>query len=619
MPSLSFRPSGVKIQVPDGLPLLDACRRAGFNLPAPCGGAGLCGKCRVRRISGDIPAEAAENSCLAPELAADGWLTSCRVSGYGDLVLADPAGGGEVILTEFMTREPRGGSGIWEEELVMPRPSAGDGLDDWSRFRRSLADTASGSAWAESRPEPAWLARLPALLRRADFRCGLVGWERGFLSLVDAKGGGRRLGLAVDLGTTTMAAALCDLSDGRVLGLSSLANPQSLRGDDVISRVEYAGRGAPELAELRRMALEAVEELAASALSAAGLSGNIVLAAVGGNTVMEHLLMGVPPGALAVSPFAPAFLESVSADAGQLGWRGSEPPVLVVLPCVSAYVGGDIVAGLLAHDVPSLPGSTLFLDIGTNGEMALAVDGKVRACAAAAGPAFEGARIEQGMRASPGAVCRVGLAVDGSLSVGLAAGAPAAGLCGTGLLDAVATMLRIGILDEGGGMLKREEAERLSPPPHPDILSRLERGRSGPCFRLAWPTALGGGVIVSQKDVREFQLAKGAVAAGALTLLAEAGIEPGEVDRVLLAGGFGSYLDPASALAAGLLPAGIRVERVRSVGNAALAGVRLFLVSRAERLAAEELAGRVEYIELSGSDGFQRAFAEEMLFPRPCP
>ncbi|MDR3078192.1 MAG: ASKHA domain-containing protein [Planctomycetota bacterium] len=620
MPNVSFQPSGVKIQVPSGLSLLDACRRAGFNIPSPCGGAGLCGQCRVRLLSGRVPPESAKTSCLSPELLAAGWLASCQINHYDDLVLADPKGGNEVILTEFLTREPRSGSGIWEKELTLPRPSAEDRRDDWSRFCQALGDSpVAGDAWAGRGPELAWLARMPALLRQSDFRCRLVGWERGILSLLNPRndGGGRRLGLAVDLGTTTMAAALCDLSDGRVLGLASLANPQSLRGDDVISRVEYAGRGAPELAELRRLALEAVEKLAVSTLSAAGLAGNILLVAVGGNTVMEHLLLGVPPEALALNPFIPAFLEPVSLGAGQLGWREGEPPVLITLPCVSAYVGGDIVAGLLAHDVPALPGSTLFLDIGTNGEMALAVEGRIYACAAAAGPAFEGARIEQGMRASPGAVCRVGLAEDGALLAGLVDGAPAAGLCGTGLLDAVATMLRAGIVDEGGRMLERGEAERINPPLHPDLLSRLERDSSGPRFWLERPAASSGGVALSQKDVREFQLAKGAVAAGARALLAEAGIEPEAVDRVLLAGGFGSYLNPASALAVGLLPTGIDLRRVSSVGNAALAGTRLFLVSEAERRAAEELAKRVEYVELSGRDSFQAAFAEEMLFPSP--
>jgi uncharacterized 2Fe-2S/4Fe-4S cluster protein (DUF4445 family) len=331
---------------------------------------------------------------------------------------------------------------------------------------------------------------------------------------------------------------------------------------------------------------------------------------------MAHLLLGASPAALAASPFAPAFRETPPVNAARLGWRGKEPPLLFLVPAISAYVGGDVVAGLVAHDVALLDGATLFLDVGTNGEIVLAAGGGIHACSAPAGPAFEGARISMGMRAAPGAISRIGLAPDGSLETGVIGGGSAVGLCGSGLLDAVATLRRIGVVDEGGRLLERGEAERLPSPPNPDLLSRLHAAAAGPAFWLARPSSAGeGGVALTQRDIRELQLAKGAVAAGVRALLEAAGLAPAAVTRVLLAGGFGSCLNPASALAIGLLPAGFRIERVRSVGNAALAGARLFLLSEEERASAAALARSASSIELSEQAGFQIAFAEGMLFP----
>jgi uncharacterized 2Fe-2S/4Fe-4S cluster protein (DUF4445 family) len=599
--------------------LTEACRLAGFSLPSPCGGAGLCGKCRVRILAGEVSA-ARHEPCLSAEQLAQGWRCACLPADYGDLVIADPAEDGEdgVILTEFLARPPRGESGIWERELALPPPSPADARDDQTRLMEALGEIETQKGLERPEVDLPLLAGLPEVLRRSDFHCRAVGVGGRLVSLRGRAEGNReaKLGLAVDLGTTTLAAALCDLDDGAILAAAARDNPQGIRGNDVISRIEYASRGSGELDEMRRLAVGAIEELAAKAAESAKVSGRLVLIAVGGNPAMAHLLLGVPAAALAASPFVPAFRESPPLSASSLGWRGGDAPLLWLVPGVSAFVGGDIVAGLLAHDVARLDGSTLFLDIGTNGEIALAAAGRLHTAAAAAGPAFEGARIAQGMRAASGAVCRVGLAVDGALRSEIVGGGPARGICGTGLLDAAATLRRVGVIDPGGRLLSRDEAGAELSALHPDILSRLHGKPDGPAFWLVHPSASGGsGVALTQRDVREFQLAKGAVAAGVRILLETAGLAPETLDRTLLAGGFGSYLDPASALATGLLPAGIRPERVRSVGNAALAGTRLFLLSEEERAAAGDLARSAAYVDLSNRDGFQIAFAREMLFP----
>ncbi|MDR1745302.1 MAG: ASKHA domain-containing protein [Planctomycetota bacterium] len=549
MPVIIFAPSGKTVTIPPGTRLLDACRAAGFRLPAPCGGKGICGKCRVRVAGDTVPVDERQRRCLPESALAAGWRAACVATVAGDLEIADPetpAPG--VILTDFGGRQP-----------------------------------------------------------------GRLGGDPGSLGLAAAEpGAGTRLGLAVDLGTTTMAAALCDLDSGATLAVVSRSNPQSLHGDDVVSRMEYACGGARELEEMRLLAMDAIRGLADDAMRTAGAGGDILLLAVGANTVMNHLLLGVSPDSLAVSPFMPRFRRVEPVPAGTLGWKGRAPLMLIV-PNIAAYVGGDVTAGIAAHEAADLPGVTLFLDIGTNGEIVLAANGRVHACAAAAGPAFEGARISQGMRAAPGAICLVDADRERLRVESVGGVFPARGVCGTGLLDAVAALVRLGIVDEGGRMLEPDEAEEL--PLSPEILSRLRESENGMAFWLADPDSHGcGGVAITQRDVREFQLAKGAVAAGVAVLLDVAGVGAGQVDRVFLAGGFGNYLRPESAVAVSLLPREIPVDRIVSVGNASLAGTRLYLLSEEERRRADEVCDRVEYVELSGREDFQQAFVEQMLF-----
>ncbi len=617
MPNLVFQPSGKRLAVPVGTSLLDACRQAGFALPAPCGGKGTCGKCRLKILAGDIPADERQKSCLSPMLLAEGWRLACQSQISHDLTLADPQteGGGHVILTDFNAREADADSGLWQADLSLPEPSREDQQNDLTRLRDGLRQ--AGRDEVEIPLDV--MQTLPGKLRAGAFACRVVGLGDRLLA-VEPQGKNqtaRRLGFAVDLGTTTLAGALCDLDDGEILAVVSAANPQAVRGDDVISRVDYAAKSPETAREMQGLAVQALEELARRAVHDAGVAEAPLLLAIGGNTVMNHLFLGVEAGALALSPFVPCFREAPPIPAEALGWTGRPAPLVMVVPNIAAYVGGDITAGIVAHQVMRSSEKVLFLDVGTNGEIVLAANGTVYACAAAAGPAFEGARIRQGMRATSGAVSRVEAGSAGEIGIAVVGESrPARGICGTGLLDAVAALRRLGVIDEGGRMLEPDEAAAEGVPA--PALKRLHLADDGPAFWLEMPGGHGdSGVALTHRDVREFQLAKGAVAAGARVLLALAGIKPEEVDQVLLAGGFGNYLRPEAALAVGLLPAGIRLERVKSVGNAALAGTRLFLLSRAERRAAEEASRIVRYVELSGREDFQIAFAEEMLFPTP--
>lgn len=610
MPTITFSPSGKTITVPTHTPLLHACRLAGIELSTPCAEKGFCGKCRVKVLSGNIPIDAKQNACLPLRLLKDGWRATCIVQVNQDVTLADPAQTQTVVLSDFSGREPGDDNAIWQCDVTVQKPSTHDQTDDLRRILNALPESLP---LAESQPcLPALLRRLPQVLRSANFSCRVLGMGDLLLDITAPDADAEPTGLAIDIGTTTIALALCRLRDGETLATASCANPQSAWGDDVISRIECAGQGRNVVIEMRDRVVRAIEELAAEACGAAGEAQPPLLAAVAANTVMTHLLLGVSPSALAMSPFTPVFRDGITLSAAELGWRGLTPPLVRVLPCVSAFVGGDVVAGILVHDLHRDEGVTILLDAGTNGEIALSVRGELYACSTAAGPAFEGARISQGMRASPGAISRVGLEEGGGLEVGTIDALEAKGVCGTGLLDAVATLRRGGVIDEYGGVVDGDEAEAEGI--NPDLAGRIVEEEKGRAVRLAGGED-GKGVFLTQRDVREFQLAKGAIAAGIRVLCGEAGIGLEEVGRVLLAGGFGNYLDPGSAVGAGLLPLGIRVEGVRPVGNAALAGARLCLLSPGERKAAEVVAGRVRHVELAGREDFQRIFAEEMLFP----
>lgn len=611
MPTVTFTPSGRTIEVPFHSNLLAACRTAGITLPTPCAEKGLCGKCKVRILSGDVPADAGQAACLPSHLIDDGWRAACIVRVAGDLEIADPVQAESVVLSDFSGRPPCPGGTVWQHVLTLPPPSMEDQADDLSRILNALREIVPISG-----RQPfllPLLKRLPGVLRESRFKCRILGVGEWILDVLPQEPAPELTGLAIDIGTTTIAVALCRLTDGAVLATSSRENPQSKWGDDVISRVECAGSGDEVVRAMRDAVVKVVEEMTDEVCRSNKFGRRPIIGTVAANPVMAHLFLGVPPSSLAVGPFIPVFKCGIPVPGAELGWVGEIPPLFWVLPGISAFVGGDIVAGMLAHDVRLQSGAVLLLDVGTNGEMVLAVDGKTYACSTAAGPAFEGARISQGVRAIPGAVSRVALGDDGDLEISTIDSMSPLGICGTGLLDAVASLRRGGVIDEYGRIVDREEADQEGV--SRKLASRImDDGEEGVLVRLSEegenPT-----VYLTQKDVREFQLAKGAISAGVRALCEAAGVGTAEIGSVLLAGGFGNYLDPASAVTAGLLPAGISEEVVRSVGNSSLAGARLCLLSSEERRMATDLAEKVTHIELSASASFQQYFAEEMVFP----
>ncbi len=405
------------------------------------------------------------------------------------------------------------------------------------------------------------------------------------------------LGAAVDIGTTTVVLYLYDLETGARLALAGGPNAQKPYGADVISRVSWCDEHENGLNELAAAIRGQLRALLAQTLAEAGRAeAELAELCVAGNTVMLHLLCGLDPHSIAVAPFTPRSLFGEAIPGGTIGLP--DVPVLLC-PCVAGYVGGDITAGLLASGAAADAGPCLFLDVGTNGEMALCRGGRVVTCATAAGPAFEGAEISCGIPARAGAIDRVWLE-NGRVKISVLGGGEAAGVCGSGLLDALAVMLDLGAVDETGRLLPPDET--------PEAAREYVFDDGGAHFRLA------PGVSVSAADVRALQLAKAAVAAGIETLLARMDAAPEDLTALYLAGGFGNYLRPESAARIGLFPACL-ASRTVPCGNSAGAGASAALCSDAARAELADIAARAEYLELSGRADFSEAYIDAMEFP----
>lgn len=417
-------------------------------------------------------------------------------------------------------------------------------------------------------------------------------------------------GLAFDIGTTTVVGMLWDLRNADPVGAVARTNPQSTYGADVISRIMFCGREEGNLGKMQQLITDCFNDIVREFEEEYAIDPKTIkkVTAVG-NTTMSHLLLGVDPQSLALAPFSPGFTGPVTKKAKELNLIIDENAQVNVLPNIAGHVGSDIVAVLLSSGLSSMEGANLAIDIGTNGEIVLANSGKVLACSTAAGPAFEGACIQHGMRAATGAIEGVKIQ-DGEVILSVIEDEKPVGICGSGLIDCVAELLKAGIITEKGKLLSREEAEEAG---LPDSLSkRLLGGESGKIFIL-YADEEGHEIYITQKDIREVQLAKGAIRAGVQIMMQELGLEDSHLNNVFLAGAFGNYIKKESALTIGLLPAVSR-DKVISIGNAAGAGACMALLSKSSLEEANRLAEEVNHIELAEHPDFQKVYLQAMYF-----
>ncbi len=611
---VKFEPSGRTVDVLADTSLVEAAGRAGTAMDMPCGGAGTCGKCRVRVDGADAPVDAEQNA-FSPEELAQGWRLACRQRVTRDLTVVVPEssvfGGRHQILTDHDTGavhdlEPE----VRQARVRMRRPTLEDGMPDLVRIEEALRASGAWNGEGVLRASPATLHRTVAALRDG----GYEGWallRDG--AMLDYHPGEARTpshALAFDIGTTTLAGVLLDLSDGAEKAVVSRMNPQTTQGDDVISRISHAVQGESGLRELRDAVTAAVGEMAAELCRDAAVGPESVhTAAFSGNTTMEHLLCGIDPAPLSMVPFVPVFGRGLTVPASELGLAVHPEARAYVFPVVGGFVGGDTVAGLLATTLPERAGATLFVDVGTNGEIVLSHGGRLWAASTAAGPAFEGARISCGMRATAGAVEKV--VIDERVRLGVIGGGAPAGLCGSGLIDLCGQLLKCGALRCDGRMPAPEELPASVPA---DVAARFQRDANG---EMEFVLSDDGTrrVSLTQRDVRELQLAAGAIRAGIAILLRQAGLEIDQLGQVLVAGGFGSFIRRDNAQRIGLLPPELPHDRIVYIGNASLAGAKWAALSRRARTRAEVIARLARHVELSNDPDFAMEFAMAMHFP----
>ena len=595
------------VRVPYGVTLFDAASWNGIAIDSTCGGHGTCKKCRIR-IADDAPAPSSLDvrAYTADELK-QGWRLACRTIATRDAAVEVPP----------LTTRPKAATvGVGRQVILRPavqkrylelaEPTLADQATDLERVLARLDDL-------EPRAELWVLKTLGRTLRAADYKVTAVVVDDLLIAVEPGDTTARRFGIAFDLGTTTVVATLLDLSTGTPVAVESALNRQQPFGADVITRISATMMDPGALDKLAQLAQETLGELAQAVCEEGGVRPHEVYeVALAGNATMTHLVLGIDPEPLGMAPFIMStrlFPEVLATD---LGLAGAVHPRAraVVFPSFGAYVGGDITAGLLASGMDRDARVRLFIDIGTNCEIVLGNREWLVATAAPAGPAFEGAAIRCGMRAADGAIEVVTMTPD-QVTLKVIGDAEPQGLCGSGLVDAVTGLVRAGLLDSSGRLVPEEKARAVAP----GLAGRLTRIGQERVFVLHWRGSdPADAIYLSQRDVRELQFAKAAIATGWSILLEEAGLTQADVKQVLLAGSFGSYLSPAAAIRIGLVPR-VPVQRVVSAGNVAGEGAKMALLSLRERAGGLALLEEVRYVELSDRADFNDRFVEQLNFP----
>jgi uncharacterized 2Fe-2S/4Fe-4S cluster protein (DUF4445 family) len=576
-------------RVPAGTTLFDAASWNGVAIDSTCGGHGTCKKCKVRVVSGSAEVSSVDPRAFSPDELRNGWRLACRAAAREDMTIEVPP---------LQTRPKAALAGVGRHVILRPavqkryveleEPTLEDQRSDLERLLDAMDDV-------EPRVPLDVVRNLGATLRASDWKVTAVLVDDLLVDVERGDTSSRRHAIAFDLGTTTVVATLLDLETGQPRAVRSVLNAQQPFGADVISRISATMLDDAALERLREHAHDTLQTLADEVCAEAGVDApDVYEIVVTGNVTMIQLALGIDPEPLSMAPFTIAARKLPEAKAIDFGLAVHERAPAVLFPALGAYVGPDIVAGILATGLTLDRRVRLFIDVGTNSEIVLGSSGRALACAAPAGPAFEAAQIKCGMRAAEGAIEGVKV-VEGDVQLTVIGDVEPQGLCGSGLVDAVAQLVGAGILDHSGRFVA-------------DSSERLGKVGEETVFHLA------EGVYLSQRDVRELQFAKASIATGWQILCHDLGIEPTEISQVLLGGSFGTYLTAASAVKIGLVPK-LPLPRIVAAGNVAGEGAKIAALSVTERAAANAVLDEVEYIELSGREDFNDLFVDQLAFP----
>jgi len=607
--SVTFEPDGKKVMVKAGTNILQAAKEAGVGIRSECGGKGVCGKCKVIIKSADAVSEVSsvEEKLLSKHEIRESYRLSCQTRILKNVVvMVPPESRVETRKIELygIEREVEINPLVRKVHMKLEKPTLSDVKPDLERLLEAVEEQLEVKGGLEI--DFNVLKELPETLRSSNWDVTVVLWNKRLISVESGDTTNEMFGVAVDIGTSKIVCHLVDLKSGKTIAVGSIENPQVLYGEDVISRITYASNGVLNLNSLQRLVIEGINKILGEACQNAGIDPNRVYeAVVVGNTAMHHLFLGIQPKYLALSPYTPAVKRSISIAAknlniGNMNTNG----VVTTLPIIAGFVGADAVADILATGMHESEDNTLLVDIGTNTEIVVGNKEDMICCSCASGPAFEGVHIKDGMKAVSGAIERVRITPNLEVEYETIGGGKPRGLCGSAVIDAVAEMFKHGIIDHHGKFNTNVETPRLK---------RTDEGLE---FIIAWrnETATGREITITQRDVRELQLAKAAIYTGCSILMKRKKLEEKEINTLFIAGAFGNYINPENAKVIGLIP-DVPAEKIKFVGNTAVMGAKMALISKGIRQAAESLIRVVRYHELAADPDFNSEFINAIPIP----
>jgi uncharacterized 2Fe-2S/4Fe-4S cluster protein (DUF4445 family) len=609
---IRFSEYGKEVFALPGTSLFECATRAGIFIKTPCAGAGTCGKCVIKIEEGDvIPSEECIRRFTEKEIS-EGLRLACRTVADSDLTVTIPFS--SLLESGVVTLEGGDNSGlitsssdplIEKRDLEISPPTLEQPLSDMTNLQKSLPGIKIDKTLKA-------ITGISQTLWENNFSCkAVIAHGNSLLTLEKNSENSGNFAIAVDLGTTTIAMALIDLADGKQIASAGTVNPQVRFGDDILNRICAQSESTENMEEMSRCVIDTCNTLIDSMIKKYNINPDSIYAlTIAGNTVMQHILCKVPAKQLGEIPFAPLFDETLYLSPEDLPFNINKDALIIIFPVIGGFVGGDITAGLLASKfTDDTKTKSLFVDVGTNGEIVLKNGDVLYATAAAAGPAFEGAGIEFGMRAANGAIEKI-IIENGDLKFNVIGNVTPAGICGTALIDLVAEMLNYNLIDETGRILPASESTNKDP-------MLLERLRTNPETETTDFLIYADDtkeILLLQKDIRQLQLASGAIRAAINVLMKKAGMSEGDLDTIYIAGGFGNYIRRSHAKRIGMIP-NLSDNKIHFIGNTSLIGAKFALIDRKQLDKAAEIARKVESVDVSLDLDFQMEFASAMLFP----
>ncbi len=616
---ITFLPDGVVVQCEPGETLLRAAEKAGIALKSSCAGTGSCGRCAVLVTAGEVSGGQTTNDHSSE--AVSGLSLACQAKPLSDLIVEIPADARlaeHQILTitrneqEILPEDQLKDLGIaghalyWSVVVDLAPPTLTEAMDDWSRLKTELHKLTGLDNLQISLTV---LQKLADTLREGNWKATVYLAEgSGYTEIVDILPGTaevKNYGLAVDIGTTTIVVYLVDLTTGEILISKGNYNQQAKYGDDVITRIIYAVEEKQGLKQLQTAVISSINELIEAVLVEKGIYPEQVKSLVAaGNTTMTHLLLGLQPTYIRLEPYIPTANILPPVRAVELGLNIHPQAWVHTLPGIASYIGGDITSGILVTGMSQAEQLTLFIDIGTNGEMVLGNSDWLIACSCSAGPAFEGGGIKNGMRAMAGAIERISILPGYNVECKIIGSEKPVGICGSGLIDCIAAFRATGIIDRTGKIIANLD------------LARIRQTEEGPEFILVWANDSGTGqdITISENDIKNLIRSKGAIFAGMRVMLGLVDLPIEAVDEILIAGGFGNYLNLSDSITIGLLP-DLPLKKYKFIGNSSVKGAYLCLVSNQARNMVQEIAGKVTYLELSVGNTYLDEYMSALFLP----